>query len=168
MKPTSSPAALGPFLTPVRRRHPDVDVVVLPPPAPPPGDPDPVGEADVDEQRARVTRLAARWWRSVEPAAGPPEQRVRFGPAPGTVVASARHRARVETGAVLLAGIAAAVQRDGGHVRRTRTGMDRVAGELDGVRVRASYAEQTGAVLLEVESEPMFVGRRRARELVGG
>ena len=115
-----------------------------------------------------MTRLAARWWRGVEPMAGPPEQRVRFGAVPGTVVASARHRTRTWGASGALAAIAAAVQRDGGGVRHARSGMDRLTGELDGVRVRASYADTTGALLLEVDSEPLFVGRQRARELVSG
>jgi hypothetical protein len=37
----------------------------------------------------------------------------------------------------------------------------------DALRVQASYAESTGALLLEVRSEPAHVGRVRARELVG-
>jgi hypothetical protein len=44
--------------------------------------------------------------------------------------------------------------------------VERLSAVRDELRVQASYAEDTGALLLEVSSRQMPVGRIRARELV--
>ena len=43
-----------------------------------------------------------------------------------------------------------------------------VVGQLDGVELRATYAAETGALLVVLTSAALVVGPERARELVSG
>ena len=56
-----------PFFAAVRRRHPDVDLVVLPPEEPATRSPAQVPPDEVAAARLRVVAEAARWWAVVEP-----------------------------------------------------------------------------------------------------
>ena len=44
--------------------------------------------------------------------------------------------------------------------------MERLIGQLDGVELRATYAAETGALLVVLTSASLVVGPERARELV--
>lgn len=163
-----------PFLDPVRRRHPDVDVVVLPPEAPQP--PDAPGDPDQEAAAAGLPALAgavdeatAGLWPGLAGEAPPPAQ-VGFGTDPGTVVVRARCRARVldEPGVpVVLARLRETLEQQGWEPRRAEGEVARFTGRRAGLRLRASYAAESGALLVEVVSDPVRVGRERASALAG-
>jgi hypothetical protein len=161
LQPPSAP--LDAFFAPVRRRHPDVDIVVLPTPEQAPAG-EPLEEAQVVAALDRVAATAERVW---DPAiATPARARLGFGTDDGTVVASARSSATTREGFGALVALRGALEDDGWRVRRLAGAVERLSGVRGDLRVQASYAEETGALMLEVRSEPMFVGRVRARELV--
>ena len=156
-------APLDAFFAPVRRRHPDVDIVVLPTPEPAPSA-ERLHEAQVGATRDRVAGSAERVCAAV--AAPSPPTRLRFGPDEGTVLASARSSATTPVGFGALVALRGVLEGEGWRVRRLPGGVERLAGVRGDLRVQASYAEGTDTLLVEVTSEPMFVGRARARELV--
>lgn len=163
MKLTPPTAPLPSFWATVRRRHPDVDIVVLPD-EPPAGGHEQADEADEGTALAAVERVAAAF----RGLAGDPEARATlgYGPADGTVVARARVAARRPDGRDALVALRHRLEADGWEVRRLEGDVLRLVGRRQGLHLRASYAEPTGAYLLEVTSDPLTVGRRRARELV--
>jgi hypothetical protein len=158
-------APLDAFFTPVRRRHPDVDIVVLPAlePAQVAG---PVDRAHADATLDRVRETAARVSGAVLSHTTVPAAAWAFGPDEGTVVASVRADTTTPNGFSVLVELRGTLERDGWHVRRPPGEVERLVGVRGDVRVQASYAETTGALLLEVRSGPIHVGRSRARELV--
>lgn len=168
MEPESVSAPLGAFFEPVRRRHPEVDIVVLP------GDPDasagrpqpsPLDDVQIGELRERVSRLAAGWWARVAgDCQKPTAARIGYGSVEGSVVVVCRRTLHAGAGPDSLATLASAVQGDGGTVHESPHHPDRVVGHLGDLRVRASYRPSRGLVL-EVESGPIQVGHQRAREL---
>ena len=89
-----------------------------------------------------------------------------FGPDEGTVIASARSSVTTRDGFGALEALRGALEGEGWRVRRLAGAVERLSGVRGDLRVQASYAEGTGALLLELRSEPMSVGRARARELV--
>lgn len=166
LQPPSAP--LDAFFAPVRRRHPDVDIVVLPAPEATPSRGS-LGQAQVVETLEQVTRTAERLGEAAALGAPTtPPARWGFGPHDGTVVASARASATPPDGLAALAALRAALEREGWRVWRVPGEVERWSTTRGKVRVQASYAEATGALLLEVRSEPMYVGRARARDLVRG
>ena len=158
-------APLDAFFAPVRRRHPDVDIVVLPSTEQVPSA-EPVDAARVEAVLDRVAQTAVSVWAAAVGPAAPPAARWRFGPDDGTVVASVRAGATTPDGFGALGALRGALEGDGWRVRRPPGEVARLSGVRDALRVQASYAESTGALLLEVRSEPIHVGRVRARELV--
>ena len=157
LQPPTAP--LPPFWAAVRRRHPDVDLVLLPTEEPaPPGD-----EVDDAAVRAAVERVDALVDAlGAEPAA---TAGIGFGPDPGTVVPRVRLAGHREDGLATLARLRARLETEGWTVRRPDDGLTRVLAHRDDLQVRASYAEQSGAFLLEVSTDPLPVGAVRAREL---
>ena len=162
LRPPNAP--LDAFFGPVRRRHPDVDIVVLPPePAP---SSEPADDAGLVGILARTADTAeAAWAASGQPTLTPTTW-WRFGPDDGTVVAWARADAETAEGHKALAALRGSLEDDGWRVRRLPGAVERLSAVRGALRVQASYAEDTGALLLEVSSRPMPVGRTRARELV--
>ncbi len=159
LQPPTTP--LPPFWAPVRRRHPDVDIVLLPAGEPaPPGDEvdDQAVQAAVERVNTAVDALGA------EP---PAAARIGFGPDPGTVVPRVRLASHREDGLATLNRLRDQLVEQGWTVRRPEGGVARLVGTRDDLRVRASYAEQTGSFLLDVSAEPLPVGNVRARQLVG-
>lgn len=157
LQPPTAP--LPPFWAAVRRRHPDADIVLVPEQAPPtPGDEvtDEMVVAAVDRVNASVDALGAD-----PPAAAT----IGFGPEPGTVVPRVRLASHREDGLETLTRLRDQLEELGWTVSRPEGGMPRLLARRDDLQARASYAEQTGAFLLEVAADPLPVGTVRAREL---
>ena len=157
LQPPTAP--LPPFWAAVRRRHPEVDIILLPAGEPtPPGDEadDGAVAAAVDRVNAAVDALGA------EP---PAAARIGFGPDPGTVVPRVRLASHREDGLADLDRLRDQLEGLGWTVRRPEGGVARLVGERDDLHVRASYAEETGSFLLDVAADPLVVGNLRAREL---
>lgn len=158
-------APLDAFFAAVRRRHPEVDLVVLPSeePTPSAGPPD---EARVSATPGQVATAAELAWHALEADTAAPTARWRFGPDDGTIVASARSSMTTPDGFRALVALRGALEAEGWRVRRPPGAVERLSAARGDLRVQASYAEATGALLLEVSSTPVLVGRSRARELV--
>jgi hypothetical protein len=163
LRPSDAP--LDAFFAPVRRRHPDVDLVVLPVQGPAPQR-EPVGEAELDAVRHRVFDTAGRLWAAALPTTDPPEPAWRCGPGDGTVVVSARSGLTTPHGLPALVALRGALEGEGWLVGGVGGETRRLTGRRGDLQVHASYAEATGAFLVEVGSEPIRVGRTRARRLV--
>lgn len=163
LQPPSDP--LHGFFAPVHLRHPDVDIVVLPRPERI-STMQPMDEGQVDSTLDRVAGAIGRVWEVALHPKQPPTAGLGFGPDDGTVVASARGSITTSDGFGALVALRGALEGAGWRVRRVPGGVERLSAARGEVRVQASYAEATGALLLEVRSDPMYVGRARARELV--
>lgn len=161
LQPPTAP--LPPFWAAVRRRHSDVDLVVQA--GGPPGDAvEPVVEVD-----DRVVRSALEKVDGVVDVLGadpPAEARLGYGPEPGTVLARVRLASHREDGPATLNRLRDQLEEQGWTVRRPEGGVARVVAHRDDLHVRASWAESTGAFLLDVSTDPLPVGNARARELV--
>jgi len=157
-------APLDAFFAPVRRRHPDVDIVVLPRQGPAPST-RPIDEGQVDATLGRVAGTAGRAWEAALRSTTAPVVGLGFGPDQGTVVASARASATAPDGIGALVALRGALEGEGWRMRHRAGAVERLSGVRGDVRVQASYSESTGALLLEVRSGPMYVGPARAREL---
>jgi hypothetical protein len=156
-----------PFFAAVRRRHPDVDIVVLPPETTDEASAQ-VSPEEVAAAQTRVVAEAARVWAVVEPAAEAPETRLGFGDSPSTVRAVARSSAVRGDGFDALVRLRVELEREGWELRRRAgVGVERLTGVHDGLRVSVSYAERSELLLLTLSSEAMEVGVERARELTG-
>ncbi len=158
---------MDPFWAAVRRRHPDVDLVVLPPA---PADQD-LGETVDDATVARaadlVGDLADELWRVIAPLSRTtPEARLRYGDREADVQAVARVVDRRSDGYAVLVRLRHELEQRGWAVQRPAGALERLTASLDGGRLVASYAEETGVVMLELCSVGLPVGVERARELV--
>ena len=158
-------APLDAFFGAVRRRHPDLDIVVLPTLEPPPAAV-PADEARLAATLERVTEALRRVSAVVPPGEQSPTARWSFGPAEGTVTAAARSAATTADGFGALVTLRGVLETEGWRIHRVPGATERIAGVRDDLRVQASYAEGTGAFLVEVRSEPSHVGKARARRLV--
>lgn len=171
LQPLSDPLG-DPFFDAVRRRHPDVDLVVLPPVPASPASLEPVGDDDVAASMVRVATLARQLWASAaRESTAVPQGRFTYGAGPGTVRGTARLATRHDDGFHVLVALRHELETHGWEVTRPPGAVERMVGRLDDLTVSASYAESTGAFLFEVSSESLPVGEARARELtrpVGG
>jgi hypothetical protein len=166
MKLQPADAPLDAFFTPVRRRHPEVDIVVLPAAEPTPSA-EPLDEAQVAATLDQVATTAELAGDALGPmATAAPTARWRYGTDDGTVLACARSSTTTADGVGALGALRGALEAGGWRVRRLPGAVERLSGVRGALRVQASYAEDTGALLLEVSSRQMPVGRIRARELV--
>ena len=154
-----------PFMAAVRRRQPDVDLVMLPSEQPRTST-DRVDDARVTETLDRLQRQATQLWAHVAEATEAPVVRLAFGPVPGTVVARSRQSAHVPDRPHVLDDLHDALEGDGWEFRRPWGAVERLVGRLDGVELRATYAGKTGALLVVLTSAALTVGPERARELV--
>ncbi|MDP2774511.1 MAG: hypothetical protein Q8O61_13240, partial [Nocardioides sp.] len=152
----------------VRRRHPDVDVVVLPPEPPPvpPETPELTTDDEVAATLIRVATLARQLWaRAARESTESPEARLAYGNGPESVRATARAVTRRDDGFHVLVALRHELETNGWEVTRPPGAVERMVGHLDDLTVSASYAEATGALLFEVSAESLPVGAPRAREL---
>jgi hypothetical protein len=150
-------------LAELRRRDADVDIVVLPPDRTPADEP--VDDAVVDAATARAEGLASRLWAGATDVPASPLTRVGYGPAPGTVVARSRILASVPDGEEVVQALAGVLAQSGWRVGWAPQG-PRLVARRDDVVARVSYAEVSGALLVDVASDPMLVGPDQARRLV--
>ena len=159
LQPPTAP--LPPFWAAVRRRHPDLDIVVLPD--------GPPSDEEADEVDDRAVRSALDKVDAAVDALGaepPAEARLGYGPEPGTVLARVRLASHREDGPATLNRLRDQLAEQGWDVRRPEGGVARLVGHRDDLHVRASWAEPTGAFLLDVSTDPLPVGNERARKLV--
>lgn len=168
----SAVVAADPFWSVVRRRHPDVDIVLLPDPPPAPVT-DGLPTEDPDQAAARVEAEAAGLWTSLagdlEPIAS---ARWRSGPTPESLVREVTlHADGVDAvrGIGLVSRAADALAADGWHTLAPPDGVPRVlAGRAAGVgrrEVQVLHAPATSRLVLRLRSEPVVVGRAAVRAL---
>jgi hypothetical protein len=157
-----------PFFEVVRRRHPDVDIVLLPPddPSPAPVGP-PVDDATVREELARAAALADELWRGVPESPEPaPEATLTLGPVQGTVQPRARTVRHHLDGHALLVRLKDELVDRGWRVDRIPGPVERLVAAGEQASVNASYAPDHGTFVFELTSPPLHVGPERARTLV--
>ena len=165
IRPSGAPID-DPFFAVVRRRHPDVDLVVLPPDdeAQPV---ETVDDATVDRAAELVEAFAHTLWVAIAPLSETePEARLRYGEREAEVRAVARVVDRREDGYAVLVRLRHELELRGWAVRRPPGALERLTAGLAGGRLMATYAEETRVVTLELSSAPLPVGVERARELV--
>jgi hypothetical protein len=155
----------------LHRRHPDVDLVILPPPAPPAPAPT-ASEADLAAAALDVGEACHRLWTTLAPGtAAEPVVRWSFAADPGRVRVTARVVERRPDGPALLAGLRRELEADGWDVVRppgpADRAVDRLVGRRGDVELTATSAAATGAVVLAVASRPLVVGVERAASLAG-
>ncbi|WP_193609270.1 hypothetical protein [Nocardioides lijunqiniae] len=165
LQPVPDPTG-DPFFDALRRRHPDVDVVLLPP-EPPPADPDAVVDEDLPGAvLARVATLAEDLWAAAaRDSDAVPEARMVYGDGPGAVRAASRVATRRDDGFHVLVALRHELETHGWAVTRPPGAVERIEGHLDDLTVTASYVEGTGALLFRLTSGSLTVGLDRAREL---
>ncbi|ALX05382.1 hypothetical protein [Aeromicrobium erythreum] len=163
----SEPGGREPFWDVVRRRHPDVDVVLLPPAeatAPPGSDRDPVSVETAQELAARLDQEFASVWELL--LGGPPEPspvRWTSSPVPGTARPVRSQRSRDERGEDLV-GTSRAVLTDlGWTTSEPQAGLPLLVAERDDRDLRLTVHD--GAVLLEVHGPAVPVRPRTLRAL---
>jgi hypothetical protein len=166
-----------PFFGEVRRRHPDVDIVLLPPeppddPAPAPVDPAALTGVAV-EHDAQARALWSRVARGIELPAG--TTRWAPGSLTGTVARESLLAAEgvdPVTAAAALAGAARSLDEDGWHVLEPDTGMPRVlAGRGEGAgrrEVQVVHVEATGRYAVTSRGPSYAVAPARVRALLRG
>ena len=177
---TRTPGPIGdPLLDTVHRRHPDVDIVVLPPETAAPvavtAEPaTPVGADAARSARTASAPVAVRLWASMlgldpEVAVGAVRPRLAPGRVPGVVVPTALATTSTTTAGVdrsfALSTLGAAL--DGWDMRRRPGPVERLDATRAGAAVRATYAPSTGVVVLEVTGPALAVGVDVAHVLVG-
>lgn len=164
LHPLSDPVD-DPFFDAVRRRHRDVDVVLLPPSGPPVAL-EPVAETVVATALLRVEAIARGLWASVAPdSADRPRPRCTYGTGPDAVRATARLRTSRDDGFHLLVALRHELEADGWAVTRPEGPVERLVGHLDDLTATVSYAEGSSTLLVELTSGSLPVGQDRAREL---
>ncbi len=165
-----------PFFAPVRRRHPDVDIVVLPATEAAPSadeaevrgdDPGP----DPTDALARVEAATRPLLAALDaPEGARAETTFRFGVEEGVVRATATAVSRPEHGLAVLDQLHHLLLDHGWAVLSPTQGLPRVTGTHPGTHagltVTASFAAASQTLLLTVASEPLSVGVVDARALV--
>jgi hypothetical protein len=164
MELQSRGAPLPPFFAAVRRRHPDVDIVLLPPEQPEADPAEPAAADQLANAFDLTTGTATRAWAEAVGDGQLPESRFAFGPDPATVTARARASARLD-GSPLVP-LAAALAQGGWEVGQRSGNVSQLFAHRATMQVVASYAAASGTFVLTVSSTPLVVGVDRARELV--
>ena len=166
MELQSRDTPLPPFFAAVRRRHPDVDIVLLPPEPRDAGATEVAREPASEQQLADAfdltTGTATRVWAEVVADGQVPDTRFRFGPDQASVTVRARMSTRLDGSR--LDALAVSLEASGWEVGRSDTGGQLFARRRS-TQLAASYADATGTFVVTVTSPPMPVGVDRAREL---
>ncbi|MCW2812945.1 MAG: hypothetical protein JWN84_400 [Nocardioides sp.] len=152
----------------LHRRHPDVDLVLLPP-EPAPVEAPEAGPDEVAAVLTAVTTTAGRIWSAVaHDSTVAPQVRWSYAADPGRVRAVARVVEPQPDGFHVLVALRHELEQHGWAVARPPGAVERLTGHLDELTLTASYAEQTGVLLVTVSSDPVVVGAGRATALVRG
>lgn len=170
-----------PFFGEVRRRHPDIDIVLLPPEPPQAPEP-PAGSAPVDPSVLTTVAVeheaeARALWSRVARGIDLPADTARW--APGTVTGTVARESLLAaegvdpvTAAAALAGAARSLAEGGWHVLEPDTGMPRVlAGRGEGAgrrEVQVVHVEATGRYAVTSRGPSYAVGPARVRALLLG
>ncbi len=163
MELQSRDAPLPPVFAAVRRRHPDVDIVLLPPERP---SAEPVGQAmPATEQRLAnafdlTTGTATRAWAEAVGDGQLPDSRFAFGPDETTVTVRARVSARLDASPLVL--LAAALAPSGWEIGQRPGDVSQLCAHRATMQLVASYAAASGAFVLTASSTPLAVGGDRA------
>lgn len=163
-----------PFWSVVRRRHPDIDIVLLPPDRPVPADSGQAARAPEPFAREHIAEADAVWAALV--GHGMPLSTTRW--IPGPTGDSICHSVTLTLGdvedAIGLAHVRTAAEllsADGWTVFIPPTGMPRVtadrAADLGSERMLLGYAADPGNLFLQLTSAGVPVGTRTAHELIG-
>jgi len=157
-----------PFFEAVRRRHPDVDIVLLPPEEPLA---EPVGplvdDVGLREELGRITRLGQALWRVAADSPEPtPDATLVPGLLPGTVQSRVRLVRHDPDGRTLLVRLKDELVDRGWRVDRIPGPVERVVAEGERASVTSSYAAGFGTFIVELVSPSLHVGAERARTLV--
>lgn len=164
LHPLSDPVG-DPFFDVLRRRHRDVDVVLLPPVGPPGGG-DPVSDEVVASTLLRVEAVARGLWSMVAPDSDDrPQSRCTYGAGPESVNATARLVTRRDDGFHVVVALRAELESDGWAVTRPDGPVERLVAYLDDLTLTASYVEGSGTLLVDLAAESLPVGQDRARAL---
>ena len=165
MELQSRDAPLPPFFAAVRRRHPDIGIVLLPPELP--AD-EPIDQPATEKQLANAfdltTGTATRAWAEAVGDGQLPESRFAFGPDEDTVTVRARVSARLDGSPLVL--LAAALAPSGWEVGQRPGDVSQLVAHRATMQLVASYAVASGAFVLTASSTPRTVGVDRTRELV--
>jgi hypothetical protein len=164
MELQSRGAPLPPFFAAVRRRHPDVDLVLLPPERSEGERAEPATEQQLANAFDLTTGTATRAWAEAVGDGRLPESRFAFGPDEDTVTARARVAARLD-GSPLVP-LTAALAQAGWDVGQRPGDVSQLFAHRATMQLVASYAAASGTFVLTVSSTPLQVGIERARELV--
>lgn len=162
-----------PFFAAVRRRHPDVDLVMLPP-EPALADDDRVDDDAVSASLIRVATQAKHLWAAIAPgAAQEPEARLDYGAGPASVRAIARISVLRADGYEVLVRLRHELESHGWEIRRPAAPIERLtavftstgSARREDLDVAASYAEETGVLTFSLSAGSLVVGVDRARAL---
>lgn len=167
LQPPHSPVP-DPFFASLRRRHPDVDVVLLrPEPSPAEADP-PAGDEAVTDVLGQARDALAEVRDVVAGTVAGLDAVARLGHAgrSGAVVARLRASGPSADGRAALDALGGRLPAHGWEVHRVRQAPPVLAARRGPMHLRATYAAATGTFLLEITSDPVSVGAVRARELV--
>ena len=164
-----------PLFAALRRRHPDVDLVLLPPEPPAPAHRDPRGDpAELDARLAEVglaqERLRAATATSVPDLTPVAPVAPAFGDSESQVRAVVRLRGTGEDDPGLVERVATAL-RDGGWAVRVAGGateVGRVLAVLDDVELTLTHARAARVVLAVLVGPSLAVGVEQARRLTAG
>jgi hypothetical protein len=163
MELQSRDAPLPPFFAAVRRRHPDVDIVLLAPEPAEDDHPEAVTEGQLANAFDLTTGTATKAWAEAVGDGQVPETRYAFGADETAVTVRARVAARLDRSA--LEPLAAALAQDGWEVAHRPGAVSRLAARRATMQLLASYTGADGAFVLTATSAPLLVGVERAREL---
>ncbi|WP_309127912.1 hypothetical protein [Microbacterium sp.] len=166
---------LDPFWSVVRRRHPDLDIVILPPARPRPAESSQPRRAPGPFARMQMEDMDELWATVVD--RGLPRRNVQW--IPGPTHDSVRHTVTLtldEVGRV--AGIShlreavTVLKNDGWEVFTPPTGMPRLVadrpGELGDESLLFGYAPEQRRLFARLTSTGLPVDDRQARALIGG
>ncbi len=166
-----------PFFGEVRRRHPDVDIVLLPPEPPDGPAPTPVDPTALTGVAAEHDAEARALWSRVAGGIDLPTGTTRWAPGSLTGTVARESLLAAEgvdpvTAAAALAGAARSLGEDGWHVLEPDTGMPRVlAGRGEGAdrrEVQVVHVEATGRYAVTSRGPSYAVGPARVRALLRG
>lgn len=155
----------GTVLAALPRRHPDVDLVLLP------------AERAFEAPRRLSAEVAAGRLTEIDETLGSAWMaatgegvrsvaRWHYASEPGSVQAAARIALSRPDGLQLLASLRHHLEERGWTIARPPGAIERMVARLAAFELNASYAERSAALLVDLAAAPVRVGPEQARELV--